>query len=46
VPYLPSAKSLPYTTYTKGHGGLHACYCGARWDEEGKISVKGTPRRR
>jgi hypothetical protein len=32
--------------YTKGHEGLHGCYCGVQWDERGKISVRRTPRRR
>jgi hypothetical protein len=43
---LPGGTHEHSCYYTKDHGGLHACYCGVRWDAEGRISIKRTPRRR
>ena len=49
---LGCGERLPSTThdhqcfYEKGHAGKHACYCGVKWDEEGRITVRGAPGRR
>jgi len=29
-----------------GHGGMHACFCGVWWDEEGRIKLRAVPGRR
>jgi len=30
----------------EGHAGVHVCFCGTQWDEEGRISIRKMPRRR
>jgi len=28
------------------HGGLHACFCGVWWDDDGRIKLRRLPKRR
>jgi hypothetical protein len=36
-----------HTCYlAKGHAGMHACYCGLDWEEDGRVKLRESQRRR